>query len=315
MAVNRYKAAGLTGLIFGAAGIGFAPIFVRLSEVGPVTTAFYRILFALPLLWIWLAADISPGRKRSEKRPRNLRMSDIWLARWTFAAVGFFFAGDLAVWHWSLNLTTVANSTLLTNFAPIFVISGARIFLKEEITPSLVFGFLIAIAGGAILINSSLDFSIRNVYGDILALVTAMFYACYILTVKKLRADFPPSAIMAAAAAVTCLVLFVIALVTENEFMPQSNRGWLILAGLALISHIGGQGLIAYSLAHLSAGFSSVTLLLQPVIASILAWIILSEPLSTKQVFGGVLVLIAITIASSSEWKKKNNTTESGVKK
>jgi drug/metabolite transporter (DMT)-like permease len=70
-----------------------------------------------------------------------------------------------------------------------------------------------------------------------------------------------------------------------------------VLVGLALISQVGGQGLITYALAHLPAAFSSVGLLLQPAIAALLAWVILSEPLGVWQALGGVIVLVGIAVA------------------
>jgi drug/metabolite transporter (DMT)-like permease len=79
--------------------------------------------------------------------------------------------------------------------------------------------------------------------------------------------------------------------------LPQTLYGWAVLLGLAWISHAGGQGLIAYALAHLPATFSSVGLLLQPVIAAFFAWILLGEPLVPLQIAGGIVVLAGIYLA------------------
>ncbi len=69
------------------------------------------------------------------------------------------------------------------------------------------------------------------------------------------------------------------------------------LLGLAWISHAAGQGLIAYALAHLRAGFTSVGLLLQPVMATLFAWVLLGEPLAALQIAGGAVVLAGIYLA------------------
>jgi drug/metabolite transporter (DMT)-like permease len=79
--------------------------------------------------------------------------------------------------------------------------------------------------------------------------------------------------------------------------LPASALGWTFLAGLALVSHAGGQGLIAYALAHLPAAFSSVGLLFQPVMAALFAWWLLSESLVPLQVAGGLVVLAGIYLA------------------
>jgi drug/metabolite transporter (DMT)-like permease len=87
------------------------------------------------------------------------------------------------------------------------------------------------------------------------------------------------------------------ALASGEVFFPQTTYGWLVLIGLALISHAAGQGLIAYALAHLPAAFSSVSLLLQPVMAALFAAVLLAEPLAALQIVGGLIVLAGIYLA------------------
>lgn len=70
-----------------------------------------------------------------------------------------------------------------------------------------------------------------------------------------------------------------------------------MVLGLALVSHVGGQGLIAYALAYLPAAFSSLTLLLQPAVAALLAWLLLGESLGAPQAAGGAIVLLGILVA------------------
>ena len=86
-------------------------------------------------------------------------------------------------------------------------------------------------------------------------------------------------------------------LVAGEGLWATTAYGWLVLAGLALVSHAGGQSLIAYSLAHLPVGFSSVSLLLQPLLAALLAWVLLSEPLRPVQALGAVVILSGVALA------------------
>ena len=102
---------------------------------------------------------------------------------------------------------------------------------------------------------------------------------------------------MAWSGAVCTVILLVISVFSGENLIALTVYGWLILIALALISHVLGQGLIAYALAHLGAPFSSVSLLLQPVIAAILAWIILNEGINPLQALGGIIVLIGIFLA------------------
>ncbi|MEW6160872.1 MAG: DMT family transporter, partial [Verrucomicrobiota bacterium] len=286
-------------LLGGAIGIGLAPIFVRLSEVGPVATAFYRLLFALPVLWSWMYLA---GRSHSSaSRVTVVLARPTGRSAWMFGAAGFFFAGDLAFWHWSIKLTSVANSTLLTNFAPFFVVLGASILFHERITPILVVGMLLAFAGGILLVSDSLRLEWKHVWGDLLAIVTAIFYAAYLLAIKFLRRTYSPPTIMAWAGLVTCPLLMVAAWVGGENFLALSWKGWLVLLLLALLSHVAGQGLITYAAAHLSASLLSISLMLQPVVAAVLAWILLNEPLSWQQIAGGIVILAGIALASQAK--------------
>lgn len=285
-------------LLGGATGIGFAPILVRLSEVGPSATAFYRILFALPFLWLFASLESPHQGPQPALAAKGLAARR---AFWPCAAAGAFFAADLGFWHWSIKLTTVANSTLLTNCAPFFVMFGARILFRERITASLLLGLVAASVGAAMLVGASFQLTPRHLIGDLLALITAGFYGGYLLTIKYLRSTFSTSRILAWSGVVSCVLLWIAAFLSSETIWISSGRGLAVLLCLGLVSHIGGQGLIAYALAHLPAGFSSVGLLLQPVVAAILAYLLLSEPLSLLQVAGGMVILLGILIAVRSQ--------------
>lgn len=276
----------LGALLAGATFIALSPIFVRLSEAGPTATAFWRVGLAIPALWIlcWVGPE-APSRRNRGK----------WLL--LFGA-GLAFAGDLAFWHTSIKLTSVANSTLLANLASIFVTLAAWMFLRQRPTRMFITGLGAALVGVTLLVHTSLEFSPTGLAGDALGVVTAIFYAGYLLAVKALRDHGQTTLhLMAMTSTVTAIILFPIALATGEPMLPATTTGWLVLLGLALVSHAAGQGLIAYALAHLPAAFSSVSLLFQPVMAALFAWLLLAEPLVPLQVAGGIVVLLGIYLA------------------
>jgi drug/metabolite transporter (DMT)-like permease len=270
----------------GAVGIAFAPLFVRWSEVGPSATAFYRLLFALPFLGLWMVwRPVVPG-DASRSRPG-----------WTLVLPGLFFAGDLALWHWSIRLTSVANATLFANVAPIFVTIGARILFRERITLPFLVGLGLALAGAVLVVGSSFRLTRRHVVGDLLGLATAVFYAGYLLSVKHARGHQSTVQVMLWTSLAACPVLWVLAAGSGERLVPLGTAGWATVIALALVSQIGGQGLIAYAFAHLPASLSSVSLLVQPVVAALLAALILAEPLQALQAAGGLVVLAGIAVA------------------
>ncbi len=276
-------------LLAGALSIAFAPIFVRLSEVGPTATAFWRPALAVPALWLWLGVE-----RRGTSAPRR---PSGWADVAALSLTGALFAGDLFFWHWSVRFTSVANSTLFANFAPIFVTLASWALFRERFTATFLAALALAIAGAVVLMGDSLTIDTDHLFGDALGIVTAMFYGAYIITVGRLRARFSTATIMTWSAIVTTVCLLPATWVIGEPLIPATLYGWAVLLGLALFSHAGGQSLIAYALAHLPAAFSSLSLLLQPVAAAVLAWLILGEPLGPLQALGGAIVLAAIALA------------------
>lgn len=169
--------------------------------------------------------------------------------------------------------------------------------MRQRISRTFIIGLATALVGTAILIGASVELSRQYFFGDFLALVAAAFYGGYQLSVKHLRREFSVATIMTWNSLVMGPVLLPAALLAGETILPANLQGWLVLLALAILIHIGGQGLIAFALAHLPATFSSVTLLLQPVMAAIFAWLLLSEALSARQGVGGVIVLVGIIIA------------------
>jgi len=276
----------LGALLLGATCIALSPIFVRVSEAGPTATAFWRVALAVPMLW---ALYFLKTKARSQR----------YAGKWPLLlAAGLAFAGDLGFWHTSIKLTSVANSTLLANLASIFVTLAAWMFLKQNPTRLFLAGLAAALVGVGLLVHTSLAFSSTGLVGDALGVVTAMFYAGYILAVKGLRDRGETTLhLMAVTSTITALLLFPAALASGEPMLPSSAFGWWMLIGLALISHAAGQGLIAYALAHLPAAFSSVSLLFQPVMAALFAWLLLYEGLVPLQIAGGIVVLFGIYLA------------------
>ena len=274
----------LPSLLVGATFIALSPIFVRLTDVGPTASAFWRVALAAPLLWplLWLT-----------------RRGGAPAVHWKLlAAAGLAFAGDLAFWHWSIRFTSVANSTLLANLAAPFVTAAVWIFWGQRPSRTFALGLGAALVGIVMLVHTSLAFSPTALLGDAFGVITALFYAAYILSVKELRdRGVATLSVMALTSTLTAVLLLPAAVASGETLLPASLTGWAVLIGLAWISHCAGQGLIAYSLAHLPAAFSSVILLIQPVMAAIFAWGLLSEPLAPLQVAGGLVVLAGIYLA------------------
>ena len=272
-------------LLAGGCAIAFAPIFVRLADTGPVASAFWRCSLAVPVLWAWVYA------KRADERKSRVSWMPLVLA-------GLFFASDLGVWHFSILYTSVANATVLANLAPIFVTLAGWMFWKRKVTRTFLVGMFVAIAGMFVLVGPNFAAGGRPLIGDALGALTAVFYAGYFLAIKIARdARASTARLMAYSTTITAIALLPIALLMPQPFWPSSAAGWWILVGLALVSQVLGQGLIAYAFAHLPASLSSVSLLIQPVMAALFAWALFGEAIGVFQFVGGAIVLAGIWLA------------------
>jgi drug/metabolite transporter (DMT)-like permease len=277
-------------LVIGAVAISFAGPLVRLSEVGPAATGFYRFLLALPFLWLWMMLAAPRSAPRAPRQTGGPDMRYVVLG-------GLFLGLDLTVWNWAIHLSSVSNATLLGNAAPIWVALAGWLFFRERFTWTFLAGLVLSLLGIGLLLGGSFSLSIDHAVGDILGVVAGALWGAYIMTIGRLRGRFPTATIMFWGSVVCCPVLLSAALILGEDLVPETPAGWLDLVGLALVCQVAGQSMVAWALAHLPSSFAAVALLVNPVSATILAWAILKEPAGLQQIVGGVIVLTGILLA------------------
>lgn len=277
----------MIALAAGIIGISFSPIFVSLSEVGPTATAVYRMALALPALALWMGLE-----RRAEPAPRRLTRRD-WLI---LALSGLMFTGDLVAWHTAILTTGVANATFLGNLAPLVVTLGAWLLFHERITLGFLLGLAVALGGAGLLMGANAFTGSGDLLGDALGVITALFYGAYLLTIKQLRGGLPTGQVMLLSSAFSCIGLLAASLVLGEGLLPATLYGWGMLVGIALLSQAGGQSLIAFAMRHLPASLASATMLANPVIAALLAWVILGQALQPLQGLGCAVVLGGIAL-------------------
>jgi drug/metabolite transporter (DMT)-like permease len=278
-------------LIGGALLIALAPIFVRVSEAGPTATAFWRLALASPVLMLWQISRNARSGQGCMPSARDAR---------ALALAGLFFAGDLAAWHTSIDLTSVANATLLANAAPVFVVAVTWLWFGERPQARFLAGLLFALAGGTILARSSAGTS--RLAGDALGLLTAMVYAGYMLTVKGLRSRGTSTVtVMAGSSLVGALALLPLAVASGDTLLPTTAAGWWILIGLAVLSQVFGQGLIAWAMGRLTASYSALGLLSQTAAAAALAWVLFGEAFTLLQSLGFMFIVAGLVFAHSAD--------------
>ncbi len=275
----------LLGLLFTA----FSPIFVRLSEIGPVATAAYRLALPLPLFFavLWLRPQDRIATTSADSR------HDVWLVLLS----GVFFAGDLLFWNSSVMLTTVANASLLANITPVYVVLGSWLLFKDRPGPLFLVGMVVALGGSAVMMMESQGVAGRSIAGDVSAMVASAFYAGYVLTLSRVRKRVSIVATMGIGGAVAAAILALIAVFAEDQLLPHTLNGWMLMAAMALFAQVMGQLFIALSLAYVPPGLVATMFLGQPAIPALTAWALFNESITIYQVVGGVALLAGLEIS------------------
>lgn len=299
----------VAGLTFGILAVSTASIFIRFAQATApsLVIAAYRLTLAslllLPVAWI---------RNRAELR--SLRGQDLVLALLS----GIFLAFHFATWITSLQYTTVASSVVLVTTTPLWVALISPFTLKEPLARLVRYGMGLALAGSIVvglsdtcawsaggLACPSITSLLRGgaFLGDFLALVGAIMAAAYILIGRRLRAGIsliPYITIVYGMAAATLLVLTLTASEPLLGYPPVTYL-WFLL--LAVIPQLLGHSTFNWALRYVSAAYVSITLLGEPIGSTILAYFILKETPTALKIFGAILILVGIYLASRSAEK------------
>jgi drug/metabolite transporter (DMT)-like permease len=284
------RAQAALAAMVGAGLLGLAPIWVRLSELGPQATNLWRFLFALPILAILAARGPAPNRRHTA-----------WLL-----VAGLLFGLELSLWAAALGKTTVANATLLANMTPVFAAAFGWFVFKERLGAGVLMGGLTALTGAVILALARAQAGEGpstpqdGWIGDAMGLSAAVGYAGYLLIVRSLGQRVSVGAVMFLASLSGALYALALSLVLGEALLPHSLQGWLILAGLGVIVQAGGQGLIAYGVGRLPIVVSTVLLWMQPLSAAVLSWIMFGEELSAFALAGAALILTGLFVVQRS---------------
>jgi drug/metabolite transporter (DMT)-like permease len=278
-AAPRWQA--LAVLVAGACIIGLAAILVRLSDAGPAATGFWRLVFATPLLALMARQTGGFGGRPS---------------KWALWA-GLFFALDLGFWHYGIRYTSVANATVLTNLTPVVVTAFAWIFLRQRPRALFLVAVAAAVGGASMMaIEKTGGTPLNQPLGDALSLVTAFWYALYFLSVTEGRKTEGASRLMFWAGLLGAPLLLAAAALLGEQLVPLTAAGWAACIGLGVM-HVAGQGSIAWAMGRLPTPTASVVVLVQPVVAAALGFLLFAEALGPLQALGAAITLGGVILA------------------
>ncbi len=297
----------LIAIGFGILAASTASLFIRFAQdfAPSIIIATYRLGIATLLISPFVLT-----KKRAELGSITKREILLAILSGTFLAIHF------ATWIKSLEYTTVASSVVLVSTVPLWVALFSPIFLKEPITKPILSGMVLAFVGVIIIAvsdvcslkNGGLVCPLYNEFfrgeaflGDLLALVGAVAAAMYVIIGRSLRQRVSLLTYVFVVYGMAAVVLLALALSSNNPIFgyPKMAYVWFIL--LAIIPQLLGHSSLNYALGYLSAALVSIALLGEPIGSTILAYIFLGEVPTLLKVFGALLILAGIYIASISD--------------
>ena len=277
--------------------VSFASILIKWSSANPLMISFYRLLFTLFLL---LPAAATTMRKELKETPLEGKEAAMLLG------VGLVLACHFALWVTSLTLTTVASSVLLVTFHPVFVGIISVYFLKERLTKINIIGMVIAFVGTFVLLYG--DFTAgsgssatNSGLGDLLAFLGGLAAGGYILAgryFRRTRGLITYVFMVYLGCTVSLFIMCVIVNQTSGVPFVLPPKEYVLFLLMALGPGIFGHTVYNWALKYVKATLVSVSLLGEPIGASILAFFLLAQVPTSWTLIGGVGILIGIYLTA-----------------
>ena len=286
---NRYQDGAhiLTGALF----ISFSSIWVAWSQVDPIVSAFYRVFFGslFLLLYCLLVKAIRPIATKTIAY---------------CALCGLCFAGDLYCWHLSIYYVGPGLATVLGNFQVFVLTLISVLFFGQRVRMVFILALLLAFIGLFLIVGINWD-TLSDDYriGVLFGLITALFYACFILSLRKIQGLEPGLSFIYTLLLIsvsTSVILGPLVWFSGTSFTIPGVGSLLSLACLGLFSQTIGWAFIARSLPKLLPSIAGLILLLQPALAFLWDVLIFARPTSLMQWAGVVVVLTAIYFGATS---------------
>lgn len=294
MTTTFFLQSPISRVLCGAFLISFSGIFVKLADVPPTTSAFYRVFWGSVFL---LLATIS-SKEYIKPSPREFSL---------MAFCGFIFALDLFFWHKSIMFVGPGLATLLGNFQVFFLAATGILFLGERSRPRFFAAIPLAIAGLLLIVGLSWD-TLETGYktGIYFGLLTAVCYTIFLLSLRQIQLkDSHPFFSSLMIVSLCCsVVLGVKMLYTGESFSIPNAKSLLSLLGLGLFSQSIGWVLIANAMPKIRASFTGLILLLQPALAFIWDVLFFNRPTDTLNWIGVMITLTAIYMGLTGKAKQ-----------
>jgi DME family drug/metabolite transporter len=275
----------LAALLWGTVGVTTRAIY-DLSGTNALSIGFFRLAIATPALL--LACWRTLGRRAFSITPRGLAL---------MLAIGAAVALYQVCYFAAIARVGVAVAVLITLCtAPVLVALLAAVFLRERLTPTALLALICALAGTVMLVwvvPGQAKPRPETIVGVLLALASALGYAVIALCSRALAGRYHPLQPITVGFGAGALLLLPFAL-WAGLGVVYPLAGWLLLLHMGLLPTALAYVLFLAGMRHTSATVASVVTLAEPLISTLLAWLLFGERLGPLGLLGAALLLGAI---------------------
>ncbi|WP_409477675.1 DMT family transporter [Pseudobdellovibrio sp. HCB154] len=261
-----------------------SPNWAKLNHMSSVTLGFYRLAGASLLLFLYM---LFAKKLKKINFDRNL----VWAL-----SSGFFFFLHLWTYKYASKHTLVSNTMILFATNPVWATLGGQVFFKEYIKPRVIYSYMLALIGVFMLVAQNLQLTPENHLGNVAALVSAFFYALYMLTSKKARLHMANNDFSLIQYS-TCALMFAIAVLSTDAPMTGFDAiSWWSVLGLIIFPTFLGHMSFTYLVKHMNLGLMSCGKLIEPIIATIFAYFLFNEHLGSNAIYAFILTGVSVLI-------------------
>lgn len=277
---------GYAAMVGGNVALAFGPWMVRLTDVSPLASGFWRLALAVPFLLLLARLARQPIPRLS---PSMLGV---------IAIGGLCFAADLGAWHMGILHTKLANATLFGNFASFLLAGIALIGARRRPELAQAVALLLAMVGTMLLLGRSYDVDRRYLTGDLLCILAGVLYTGYLLAMGRARGLLQPIPLLLISTIAGLAPLLFFAWIAGGKILPDA---WGPLILLALGSQVIGQGLMVYAIGHLPPLVIGLGLLIQPFIGALIGALRYGERLGLVDILGGLAICAALVLVRTGK--------------
>lgn len=268
-------------LVVALLAVSTSSIIARfLPEVSSIVISLWRLVFASIAVWLY-----SIFKTQSKIKKQNII---------PFVLSGFLLCLHFVCFYQAVKLTSIANATLLGITAPMFTLLIERFVFKRIFKKIVFIGFTVALVGTIMITGMNFSLTTDSELGKLYGLAAALCIAIVYLLANKIRTDTSTVSYTRLLYLIAAMLLFVIATTNGENIFELNKSDYLWLLALGLIPTILGHSLLYYGIKFTSPTIIASVPLGEPVIASILAWMIFLEKVPFITLVGGVLILFGV---------------------